>query len=90
MHPSEESYKIAQRRAINAVRIFRGTHPDAVYLSKEIQGLCIPCERRIADIIKVSACFTARCTAIARLTSHRAPITLHANTSCTMTELSSG
>ena len=58
VHPSEESYKIAQRRAINAVRIFRGTHPDAVYLSKEIQGLCIPQERRIADIIKVSTCFS--------------------------------
>ena len=58
VHPSEDSYKVAQRRAINAVRIFRGTHPDAVYLSKEIRSLCIPHERRIADIIKVSACFT--------------------------------
>ncbi|CAK0782879.1 hypothetical protein CVIRNUC_006074 [Coccomyxa viridis] len=52
VHPSEDSYRVAQRRAINAVRIFRGTHPDAVYLSKEIRGLCIPHERRIADIIK--------------------------------------
>ena len=58
VHPSEDSYRVAQRRAINAVRIFRGTHPDAVYLSKEIRGLCIPHERRIADIIKVSTCYT--------------------------------
>ena len=69
VHPSEESYKIAQCRAINAVRIFRGTHPDAVYLSKEIQGLCIPHERRIADIIKVNSCFTARRMVIAWLTA---------------------
>ena len=59
VHPSEEAYETAQCRAVNALRIFRGTHPDAACLSKEIQGLCIPRERRIADIIKASACLTA-------------------------------
>ena len=52
-HPAEEAYYIAQGRAVNAVRIFRGTHPDAIYLSKEIKSLAIPPQRRIADIIKV-------------------------------------
>lgn len=52
-HPAEEAYGIAQGRAVNAVRIFRGTHPDAIYLSKEIKNLAIPPQRRIADIIKV-------------------------------------
>ena len=52
-HPSDEAYCIAQGRAVNAVRIFRGTHPDAIFLSKEIKSLAIPPQRRIADIIKV-------------------------------------
>ena len=52
-HPEEEAYCIARGRAVNAVRIFRGTHPDAIYLSKEIKSLAIPPQRRIADIIKV-------------------------------------
>ncbi|CAL5220339.1 g2335 [Coccomyxa viridis] len=51
-HPADEAYCIAQGRAVNAVRIFRGTHPDAIYLSKEIKNLAIPPHRRIADIIK--------------------------------------
>ena len=74
MHPSEDSYRVAQRRAINAVRIFRGTHPDAVYLSKEIRGLCIPHERRIADIIKVGAHAYARCSNHCKAQSHRAKL----------------
>ena len=52
-HPADEAYCIAQGRAVNAVRIFRGTHPDAIYLSKEIKNLAIPPQRRIADLIKV-------------------------------------
>ena len=52
-HPADEAYCIAQGRAVNAVKIFRGTHPDAIYLSKEIKNLAIPPHRRIADIIKV-------------------------------------
>lgn len=52
-HPADEAYYIAQGRAVNAVKIFRGTHPDAIYLSKEIKSLAIPPQRRIADIIKV-------------------------------------
>lgn len=53
VHPSEDAYQIAQRRAMSAVKIFRGTHPDAIYLSREIQSLRIPDERRLADLIKV-------------------------------------
>ena len=54
VHPSEEAYDTAKGRAVHAIRIFRGTHRDAIYLTKEVQSLRIPCERRISDLIKVS------------------------------------